>query len=209
MPQISFVKTREIPSSKQRSDEPSINRVFSIVAFSLKNPTARQKKRVERLVRGSVGIRLRPGVLLFPLFRSKERKRLMKGTDENSLLDSIKFKQKLAEIGFNTYRWSRLRMVNQNESSIVTEFLEANLNRDLSAIEAKITKLRELNKNSEVPLKQIKRNYTRVSGRFKETKLKWMQAKKLWFFDAEKKLKRTYNLLIRIRRAITERDDFI
>jgi hypothetical protein len=206
--QISFAKTREIPSSKQRSDDFSINRVFSIVAFSLRNPNAKQKKRVERLVRRSMGIRLRPGVLLFPLFRSKEQKRLMNVNDENSLLDSLRFKQKLEEFGVSTFRWSRLRLINQNESSLIIKHLETHLTKDLSAIENKIKSLRELNKNPDIPLKQIKRNYTLVSGRFKEIKQKWMHAKKLWVYDAEKQLKRTYNLLISLRRAITEREDF-
>jgi hypothetical protein len=130
----------------------------------------------------------------------------MKSTDENTLLDSIKFKQKLSEIGANTFRWSRLRLVNQDDASLIALQLERNLMRDLSAIEAKIQALRELNKNPEISMKQLKRNYTIVSGRFKEIKLKWMQAKKLWSFDAEKNLRRTYNLLIGARRTIRERE---
>jgi hypothetical protein len=207
--QISFVKTREIPSSKQQSDVLSIDRVFSVVTFSLKNPTAKQKKQIERLVRKSIGIRLRPGVILFPLFRSKEQKRLMKSIDENFLLDSIRLKNRLTGFGVNTFRWSRLRLLNQDDLALVTKHIEGNLTRDLLAIEIKIQALRELNKNPEVPLKKLKRNYTIVSGRFKEIKLKWMQAKKLWFYDAEKKLKRTYNLLINVRREIKEREDLI
>ena len=207
--QISFVKTREIPSSREKSDDFYFKRVFSIVAFSLKNPTAKQKKRIERLVKNSIGVRLRPGVILFPLFRSKEQKRLMQSNGENPLLDSIRFKQKLMEIGANTFRWSRLRLVNQGDSPLITQYLEVNLTRDLLAIETKIQSLRELNKNPEIPLKQLKRNYTLISGRFKETKLKWMQAKKLWSYDAEKKLKRTYNLLIGTRRAIIERESSV
>lgn len=208
MKQISFVKTREIPSLRQQSNDSSMDRVFSLVAFSLKNPTARQKKQIERLVRKSIGIRLRPGVILFPLFRSKDQKRLMDSTDENLLLDSIRFKQKISEIGVNTFRWSRLRLVNQDDSSLVVKLIEKNLTKNLSAIETKIQMLKELNKNPEIPMKKLKRNYTLVSGRFKETKLKWMQAKKLWFYDSEKKLKRTYNLLISVRRSIKEREDF-
>lgn len=205
--QISFVKTREIPSSRERSDAFYFNRVFSIVVFSLRNPTAKQKKRIERLIRKSIGIRLRPGVILFPLFRSKEHKRLMSSNKDGiTLLDSIGFKQKLSEIGANTFRWSRLRLVNQSDSSFITKSLEVNLTRDLLTIETKIQSLRELNKNPEISLKHLKRNYTLVSGRFKEIKLKWMQAKKLWAFDAEKNLKRVYNLLIGTRRAIIERE---
>ncbi|MBE0526469.1 MAG: hypothetical protein IH631_05970, partial [Candidatus Thorarchaeota archaeon] len=92
---ILFIKSREIPSIKTRTDDMYFTRAFSIVAFSLKNPTAKQKKRIERLVKKSVGIRLRPGVILFPLLRSKEQKRISVSDDKKPLLDSIRFKQLL------------------------------------------------------------------------------------------------------------------
>jgi hypothetical protein len=206
---ISFIKSREIPSIRTKTDDIYSTRVFSIVAFSLKTPTAKQKKRIERLVRKSVGVRLRPGVILFPLLRSKERKRLADSDDKKPLLDSIRFKQLLSEMGANTFRWSRLRLLNPDSSSLILTSIEQNLIKDLQAIETKIRVLRDLNQNPEIATIQLKRKYTVLSGRFKETKTKWMFARKLWSFDAVKQLKRTYNLLIGTRRAIMERESSV
>lgn len=205
MKHISFIKTREIPGSRARTNEVHFKRVYSLVAFSLKNPNAKQKKRIERLVKKSIGIRIRPGVILFPLFRSKDQRRMMDSDVEKPLIDSIKFKQRVSEIGANTYRWSRLRLVKEEESDIITEFLDQNVTKDLLAIETKFQTLRELTRNPEISTKQLKRNYTILSGRFKEIKLKWMSARKLWSYDAEKRLKRTYNQMISTRRGIVER----
>ena len=206
---ISLVKSREIPSIRVRTDDIYFNRAFSIVAFSLKSPTAKQKKRIERLVKKSIGIRIRPGVILFPLFRSKEQKRLSTSDDEKPLLDSIRFKQLLSEMGANTFRWSRLRMVNQEDSTLFATTLERNLTKDLLAIETKIRALRDLNKNPEISIKLLKKRYTVLSGRFRETKTKWMLARKLWSYDAEKQLRRVYNLMIGTRRAIIERESSV
>lgn len=203
---ILFTKSREIPSVRTKTDDIYFARAFSMVAFSLKNPTAKQKKRIERLVKKAVGVRLRPGVILFPLLRSKEQKRMPISNDKISLLDSIRFKQLMTEMGANTFRWSRLRLVNPESSSLILKKIEENLIIDLQAIETKIRVLRDLNQNPEISMKQLKRKYTVLSGRFKETKAKWMFAKTLWSFDAVKQLKRTYNLLIGTRRAIIERE---
>jgi len=206
---ILFIKSREIPSVRTITDDIYFTRAFSIVAFSLKNPTAKQKKRIERLVRRSIGIRLRPGVILFPLLRSKEQKKISVSDDKKALLDSIRFKQLMSEMGANTFRWSRLRLVNPESSSQILKNIEQNLIKDLKAIETKIRVLKDLNQNPEVSMKQLKRKYTVLSGRFKETKIKWMLARKLWSFDAVKQLKRTYNLLIGTRRAIIERESSV
>ena len=206
---ILFIKSREIPSVRIKTDDIYFTRAFSIVAFSLKNPTAKQKKRIERLVKKSVGIRLRPGVILFPLLRSKEQKRISGSDDKKSLLDSIRFKQLMFEMGANTFRWSRLRLVNPEDSSLILNSIEQNLIKDLQAIEMKIRVLRDLIQNPDISIKQLKRRYTVLSGRFKETKAKWMLARNLWSFDAVKQLKRTYNLLIGTRRAIIEREALV
>jgi len=141
--------------------------------------------------------------------RSKEQKRLSFSEDKKPLLDSIRFKQLIFEMGANTFRWSRLRLVNPESSSLILKSIEQNLIIDLQAIETKIRVLRDLNRNPEISMKQLKRKYTVLSGRFKETKAKWMLARSLWSFDAVKQLKRTYNLLIGTRRAIIERESSV
>ncbi|MHA2311412.1 MAG: hypothetical protein ACXADF_07935, partial [Candidatus Thorarchaeota archaeon] len=105
LPMIAFKKSREIPSVKERGEEAGSRRVYSIVSYRFMNPTASQKKRVERLVRRSSSIRLRPGVLLFPVLRSKERRKLLESDEKYVLID---------------YRWSSVRNTKCRCSYVIT-----------------------------------------------------------------------------------------
>ena len=201
-PAISFIKTKEIPSIRTSTEEVYLNRVFTIVSFSFKKPTAQQKKRVERLIRKTTAIRLRPGVVIFPLLRSKERRRFLGSEDERVLLDSTEFNRLIREAGSDTTRWSRLKITNLDGENHITHAIEQTLFRDLNALEEKTRALRERCRDSAIPIKQLKREYTIQSHRFRELKSKWMLAKKLWLYDAEKALRRTYNILLNTRRVI-------
>ena len=197
---IAFNKTREIPSLREKDD--GSYRVYSLVSFGFTNPTAQQKKRVERLVRKTSGIRLRPGVILFPLLKSKEKRRIMESEDEKQLMDSTEFSRLVREVGGNTFRWSRLRVANLDGNKQVRAAVERTITRDLATIEEKILKIREKLKDSSAPINQSKKNYSMLSRNFRELRIKWTYAKILWRFDAERPLKRTYNMLITTRRAI-------
>jgi hypothetical protein len=202
-PMISFIKTKEIPISRKKVADVYSKRAYTVVSFSFKNPTAQQKKRVERLIRKTTGVRLRPGVILFPLFKSKERRRIIGSDDDRVLIDSKEFNKLIRELGGNSIRWPRLKIKNPSGGSHVQEAVEHTFVRDLNALEEKIRKLRERSKDTTVPIRQLKKNYTMLSRNFRELKTKWMLAKKLWFYDAEKALRRTYNMLISVRRIIT------
>ena len=205
-PAISFTKTREIPSFRKKVEDVYSNRVYAIVSFSFKNPTAKQKKRVERLIRKTTGVRLRPGVILFPIFRAKERRRIIGLEDDKALIDSKEFSVLIREIGGNSIRWSRLRIMNSNGSHHVRQAVENTFVRDKHALEEKIRNLRERVKDTTVPIRQLQKTYTLLSRNFRELKTKWILAEKLWFYDAEKALKRIYNLLINTRRIITSEE---
>lgn len=200
---VSFSKTKEIPTVREKMKDSYSNSVYSLVSFSFKNPTAQQKKRVERLVRKTTGIRLRPGVILFPLLRSKERRRIIGTEDEKVLIDSSEFSKIVRSIGSNTFRWSRLKIDNFDGTKHISDAVEQTFNRDLDSMQVKIHKLREQLNSSNAVVGQLKKNYSILSRSFKEIKIKWLIARTLWFFDAEKALKRTYNMLISTRRAIS------
>lgn len=202
-PLISFIKTREIPLSRSKTEDVYSSRVYSIVSFTYKNPTAQQKKRVERLIRKTTGVRIRPGVILFPLFRSKEQRRIIGSEESRSLIDSREFSSIIREIGGNSIRWTRLKIVNSEDSRHVRQAVESTFSRDLHALEEKIRKLREQSKDATIPIQQLKRSYTVQSHSFQELKTKWMLAKKLWFYDSEKALRRIYNMLVNTRRVIS------
>ncbi|MFW9811200.1 MAG: hypothetical protein ACFFF9_01990 [Candidatus Thorarchaeota archaeon] len=204
---ISFSKTREIPTIREQSKNAYSDRVYTLVSFSYKDPTTQQKKYVERLIRKSTGIRLRPGVILFPLLRSKERRRIIGSDDEKVLIDSAEFARLVRMNGGDALRWSRLRISNLNGADKIEDAVQRTFVRDLKTIEERIQTLREHLKSSNTKIRQLKKNYTVLSRGYREVKTKWMLAKKLWLFDPEKALKRTYNMLINTRRAISSAED--
>ncbi|MFW9805104.1 MAG: hypothetical protein ACFFFK_00055 [Candidatus Thorarchaeota archaeon] len=202
-PLLSFIKTKEIPSRRKNADNTQSSRVFTIASFSFKNPTAQQKKRVERLIRKTTGVRLRPGVILFPLLRSKERRRIIGTEEQQVLIDSKEFTSLISKFGGYSNRWSRLKITNSEAITHVNHAVENTFMRDIQSLEEKIRDLRERSKDPTISVRRLKKNYMIQSRSFRELKTKWMLAKKLWLYDAEKILKRTYNMLIGVRRAIT------
>ena len=201
-PSVSFAKTREILTVRERQRNAYSVWTYSLVSFSYNNPTSQQKKYVERLIRKTSGIRLRPGVILFPLLRSKERRRIIGSEDEKKLIDSTEFVKLIQVNGGSALRWSRLRITSHDGDTFIKQAVQLTCFRDLRALEERIKTLRERLKDSDVPLGQLKKNYSLLSRSFKELKTKWMLARKLWHYDFEKPLKRTYNMLVNTRRAI-------
>ncbi len=200
LPTISFQKAREIPSVTERGEEASSRRVYAVVSYRFKNPTATQKKRVERLVRKSSSIRLRPGVLLFPVLKSKDRRRFLKSDEGDMLIDSRKIKEELRSLGADVSGWTRLRlMVNQSK---VHDAVGRTLSQDISSIEMLAKDLRTHAKSPDTQAKILKKRYSILSRRYRELKTKWSLATTLWNYDASKLLTRAYNMMISARRAI-------
>ena len=202
-PTVSFIKTREIPNISKKTEDIYSELVYSIVAFRFKNPTAQQKKYVERLIKRTTGVRLRPGVVLFPILKSKQQRRIIGSEEERVLLTSSEFFRRLSKKGVNVYRWSRLRTTTIDSSAYIKDAIEHTLERDLVALEERIRRLRERCKEPNVEVVQLKKSYSVLSRRFRKLKGKWMVAKKIWYYDTKKPLKRTYNMLISTRRMIS------
>ena len=202
---ISFIRTREIPGIKTRNADVFADRAFSIVSYTFNNPTSAQKKKVERLIRKSICIRLRPSVLLFPLLRSKERRRLLEKEGGEKLLDARSFAAQLSVMGATTNRWSRIKLVNPSESSRISEAVERTLKKDMHSLETKIQDLRDASKNPEVKTSRIKRKFSLLTRRYRILKIKWLTTKPIWSYDTVRPLKRTYNMLLSMRRILENR----
>jgi hypothetical protein len=198
-----FMKTREIPNISKKTEDIYSELVYSIVAFRFKNPTAQQKKYVERMIKRTTGVRLRPGVVIFPILKSKQQRKIIGTEEDRVLLTSSEFFRKLRKKGADVYRWSRLRTTTAESSAHIKEAIEHTLQRDLTTLEERIRKLRERCKETDVEVAKLKKAYSVLSRRFRELKGKWMVAKKIWYYDGEKPLKRTYNMLISTRRIIS------
>ena len=200
LPTIAFKKAREIPSLSERGEEASGRRVYSVVSYRFRNPSATQKKRVERLVRRSSSIRLRPGVLLFPVLRSKERRRLLESDEKYVLMDSRKLSEELRGLGAEVFRWSRLKI-----TSHLTEIQNAvarTLSHDFTSFEKLAKDLRNQAKEPGAESKTLKKRYAILSKRYGELKFKWSHASKIWSYDTTKLLTRGYNMMLSVRRAI-------
>ncbi len=205
VPHVSFVKTREIPATRVQQEGHPAGRVFSVLSYSFKDPTSKQKKRVERLVRRSTSIRLRPGVLIFPVLRAKERRRLLDPGGTPSLLDSRNLGVQLNSMGGSVLRWSRLRLSSLDGPALVTEAVERTLSQDLSQIESRLRELRDEVKNPDTPASTISTRYRLLARRFREVKFKWERTGRIWRYNPSKRLKRTHNMLLSVRRAIETR----
>jgi len=205
LPTVSFIRTREIPGIKARLDDPHAYRAYSVVSYSFNNPTPGQKKRVERLLRRSMGIRLRPGILLFPVLRARERRKILDYEKGHSLIDSKEFNNQLKSMGAQSMRWSRLRLAESLDSVQIKDAIERTLNRDLLSIESKLLELRELSKSPSTSTDTLRKQSLAVLRRYRKLKFKWTLAKTLWYYDAEKSLKRVYNLGLNTKYMIDNR----
>jgi hypothetical protein len=191
---IAFKKSREIPSVKERGEEAGSRRVYSIVSYRFMNPTASQKKRVERLVRRSSSIRLRPGVLLFPVLRSKERRKLLESDEKYVLIDSRKLSEELRGFGAEVFIDGHLFEI-QNA-------VARTLSHDFTSFETLAKDLRNQAKEPEAQFKTLRKRYTILSKRYGKLKFKWSRANKIWSYDTTKLLTRGYNMLLSVRRVI-------
>lgn len=203
---VSFVKTREIPGIKVRNGDVFADRAFSIVSYTFNNPTSGQKKKVERLIRKSICIRLRPSVLLFPVLRSRERRKLLEKENGEILLDSRGFAGQLDTLGATSIRWSRIKLANPSDSVRISEAVEKTLNKDLHSLETKIQSLRDLIKNPEEKTSRLRKRFALLTRRYKKLKMKWLTTKPVWLFDTTKSLKRIYNMLLTLRRVLQDRE---
>ena len=200
LPAISFQRSLEIPSVNERGEDVSSKRVYAVVSYRFKNPTALQKKRVERLVRKSISIRLRPGVLLFPVLRAKEKRRLLESDDKNGLMESRKVSEELRDLGAEVSRWSRLRLIEHQVK--VHDAVVRTLTQDLDTLETMSKDLRTQAKSPEAEIKTLRKRYSILSRRYRELKVKWNFSRKLWNYDASKPLIRGYNHVISTRRIL-------
>jgi hypothetical protein len=200
LPMIVFKKAREIPSVNERGEEAGSRRVYSIVSYRFRSPTATQKKRVERLVRKSSSIRLRPGVLLFPVLRSKERRRLLESDEKYVLMDSRKLSDELRGLGAEVFRWSRLKT--DSHLFEIQNAVARTLSHDFTSFETLAKDLRNQAKEPGAQSKILKKRYAILSKRYGELKFKWSHASKIWSHDATKLLTRGYNMMLSVRRLI-------
>ncbi len=197
-----FRRVRDIPPVRSRDPEVRAKKVFAIVWYQFAAPTAGQKKRVQRIIHRAPCIRLRPGVLLFPHLRSKDRERYLKKNKERSVLGSKEFSVVLEEIGSTVIRWTRLQLVNQASNELLYASLEKMSKSEIGSLEAKIRTLKEAAMKGERNPKRLKERYSELSTIYRNLRSKYEVVRLVWDVDLRRELKRTYNLMLRTKRII-------
>ena len=198
---IVFVKSREIP----RIRDAQTSTAYILLHYKIRNPSTQQKKKIERLIRHSLSIRLRPGVLLFPHLRSKDHRKLYGSGNETSLMDSKQLGINLTSLGAQVSRWAYLKPATEVDQMKIKMPIERMFLHNMERLESRSRELRDSLNDNEVSTKQLKKRFTRLASRYKEYKIKWTTISRIWGIEVKKSLKRIYNLLLNIRRTIKTR----
>lgn len=204
IPHIRFRKARDIPKGDGRKLKPFAEKTYAIIQYSFKGVSPQQKKKVQRLFVNTPCIRLRPGVILFPYLRARQKNRYYILKDGSTLMSSKEFAAEARKAGIKLLRWTKLKLANQAAEEIVEQAFRNNVQTDLEAIEAKLRLLIENIGNQEIETKQLRMQMATYGSRFSKTKLKLKVLKDIWEFDSDKELKRVYNVLLRARRKLHE-----
>lgn len=199
---ISFRKTKRIPRVKDSGPNESENRTYMVVAYSYDSPSAQQRQQTQRLIRRSPCVRLRPGVLLFPHLRSKESVRYYRSDTSHPLYDARTFVTKMKENGASVRRWTHLRLVEDYSEELVGRAIERMVSREMSSIEMRLARLRDAAAKPGVSVKKLKERYTVMARRFRILRINFMAVQSIWHHDTERELRRTYNILLRVKREI-------
>lgn len=206
-PHIRFRRAREIPKGDSRKKAPFTDRIYTVVLYSFEKPTPQQKKSLQRLILKTPCIKLRPGVLLLPHLRAKEKARYYSSHGGVELLDSNSFANETVALGAKVRRWTRLRLINQQGEELIQQAYSAMVAQEVTSIDLKLKSIAGELKNGSSDLKKLKSEYTAVSRRLKRLRHRHKILHALWQYEAEKELKRVYNSMLKVRRAIQEKTE--
>lgn len=200
-----FRKAREMPKGDSRKKVPYQEPMYSIVVFSFEKPTQQQKKKMQRIIHRTPCIRLRPGVILLPHMRAKEKARYFTQENGTSLFDSNEFAKEARSVGAHVKRWARLRLVNKQGESLIQEAYKRMIEHEVGSIESKLKAIEPHIKETSISTKKLREQYSNQSRKLKQLRNRHKILRALWHYDEEKQLKRVYNFMLRTRRKIQER----
>ncbi len=204
-PHVSFRRVRDVPRVRELSPEDSSEHTYTIVAYRFANSTSQQKKMAQRLTRRTPSVRLRRGALLFPHLRMKDKNRYYKPNGKIQLFTAKVFVERMDLLGAQVIRFSRLRITGEYSNEIVNGAIDAMVEHELGSVEKRIRQLLNAVENPSASSKKIKDRYSEISRRLKVLRASFEIVQDVWHHDTEKSLKRTYNLLLRLRRAVEMR----
>lgn len=204
---VALRKTRSIPRVRETTDAGSPERTYALVTYRFRNPTAKQKKVVQRLKRRAPAARFRPGVLLFPHIRAGETRKQFRIESKRPPIGSLDFTKILSELDAEVNRYTKLRLANPSDIRLVNESIESTIALDAEAIEKRLKVLRRATQDESTPTRKLQVRYKEISRDFRDLKTTALVIYHVWRYDSRSRLKRVYDLLMAARRAISSRDD--
>lgn len=204
-PHVSFKRVRDVPRVRELSPEGASEHTYTIVAYRFANSTPQQKKMAQRLTRRTPSVRLRRGALLFPHLRMKDKNRYYKPSGKVQLFTAKLFVERMDRLGAQVIRFSRLRITGEHSNEIVNAAIDAMVEHELGSVEKRIRQLLTEVEDPSISSKRIKDRYSELSRRLKVLRASFEIVQDVWHHDTEKSLKRTYNLLLRLRREVEMR----
>jgi hypothetical protein len=108
----------------------------------------------------------------------------------------------MKENGATVRRWSRVRLADENSEELVGRAIERMVSREMASIESRLVRLRDATATPGVPVRKLKERYTVMARRFRILKANFMAVQSIWHHDTERQLRRTYNILLKVKREI-------
>ena len=199
---LAFRKGRAIPKVRELRSSASDEKTYSIVSYRFRNPSAQQKKKVQRLRLRSPSAKLRPGLLLFPHFRTGDGKKIFEISSKRPPLSSKDFAAQLTSMGAEVNRWTRMRPINSEATDSIQESITVTVQKDLASLEKRVLALRDAVKTESIPVAKMKERYSETRRLFEDIRTASLIVKQAWSVNYDSQLQRIYNLLLGIRRRI-------
>ncbi|NWF94594.1 MAG: hypothetical protein HXY34_00455 [Candidatus Thorarchaeota archaeon] len=202
---LTLKRARTVPPVRGNGTEDASEHVYSLVYYRFESPTPQQKKQTQRLLMRAPCVRLRPGVLLFPHLRKKDVAKYFTTEGKTDLLRAKRLDEELTALGARVTRWSRLKLIGLRSSETVENAIDRMIEHDLRTIELRIRQVKDALSRTDLSNKTLRRRYGEIWTRLKLLKRTYAVIQDVWHHDTERPLRRTYNLLLRLRRAIQNR----
>jgi hypothetical protein len=197
---IVFRRSKVIPKMTTLRSGLTHDTIFSLLVYKFNSPTEQQKKKAQRLIRRSPCIRLRPGVLLHPSLRARDKVKLYGKFEGSPFLDAQGLVSELEKLGATVWRFSRLKITSEGGISLVEQCFNRMLTEDLGSIKSKL----DLTMNNQaLDEKKKRQTLTQARSKYKALTMTLKVLYVVWKLDSRKELKQTYNMLLRVRNSLT------
>ncbi|UCE09144.1 MAG: hypothetical protein JSW61_09180 [Candidatus Thorarchaeota archaeon] len=199
-------KTREIAQSRSVSARSGLGNVYTLVTYRFANSDAKVRKKVQRLIRSSLCVRLRPGALLFPYLRARDGRRLITSAEKERLHLSGSLSRRLSSLDAEIHRWGRLEPRGEKDRVLIGKAVAKAISAELSSIHSKIVSLQSIIQSHDTMSRRLWDRHGELNKEYKHLKLRLKVLERIWHLDMNRPLMRIYNALLKARRELVNRE---